>query len=89
MGVRHRGQAEPTPPQGVEQAQLKTAVLRALDDLDPETRAILVLRDVQELDYQQLADVLEVPVGTVKSRLFRARAALRTAMEAQESSAGS
>ena len=40
-----------------------------------------MLRDVQELDYQQLADVLEVPLGTVKSRLFRARAALREVIE--------
>jgi RNA polymerase sigma-70 factor (ECF subfamily) len=72
---------EPTPEKSVEQGQQKTAVLKALDSLDPDTRAILVLRDVQDMDYQQLADVLEVPIGTVKSRLFRARAALREAIE--------
>jgi RNA polymerase sigma-70 factor (ECF subfamily) len=74
---------EPSPAQGVEQAHRRAAVLDALNSLDPDTRALLVLRDVQELDYQQLADVLEVPVGTVKSRLFRARAALRQALEAK------
>ncbi len=46
-------------------------------------RAILVLRDMQDLDYQQIVEVLDVPIGTVKSRIFRARAALRAAAEAQ------
>jgi RNA polymerase sigma-70 factor (ECF subfamily) len=40
-----------------------------------------VLRDLQGADYQQVADVLGVPVGTVKSRLFRARLALRQAID--------
>jgi RNA polymerase sigma-70 factor (ECF subfamily) len=74
---------EPLPQQGVEQAQVRSMVLQALDSLDAETRAILVLRDLQDLDYQQLAEVFQVPVGTVKSRLFRARAALRAAIEAR------
>jgi RNA polymerase sigma-70 factor, ECF subfamily len=81
-GPRSGEGREPSPSQGVEQTQRRAMVLEALNSLDAETRAILVLRDVQELDYQQLADVLEVPVGTVKSRLFRARAALRQAIEA-------
>lgn len=76
--------SEPSPVQGVEQAQRRSTVLRALDALEPDTRAILVLRDLQDLDYQQLAEVFDVPVGTVKSRLFRARAALRDAIEALE-----
>ena len=42
---------------------------------------MLALRDAQDLDYQQIGDVLGVPLGTVKSRLFRARAALREAIE--------
>ena len=44
-------------------------------------RAVLVLRDMQELEYQHIAHALEIPVGTVKSRLFRARLALRSAVE--------
>ena len=46
-------------------------------------RAVLVLRDLQDLDYQQIGDVLGVRIGTVKSRLFRARAALRDEAEAR------
>jgi RNA polymerase sigma-70 factor (ECF subfamily) len=56
-------------------------LVRALNSLDEESRALLVLRDLQDLDYQQLAEVFELPLGTVKSRLFRARESLRTALE--------
>ncbi|HVS72347.1 MAG TPA: sigma-70 family RNA polymerase sigma factor [Phycisphaerae bacterium] len=57
-------------------------VLAALGRLDPEFRAVIILRDVEECDYEQMAQVLEVPVGTIKSRLFRARSALREAVTA-------
>jgi RNA polymerase sigma-70 factor (ECF subfamily) len=56
-------------------------VAAALLRIAPEQRAILVLRDSRDLDYDQIAEVLNIPVGTVKSRLFRARAALRDAIE--------
>ena len=52
-------------------------VLAALGRVDAEHRAVLVMRDVDGLDYQQMADVLGLPLGTLKSRLFRARLALR------------
>jgi RNA polymerase sigma-70 factor (ECF subfamily) len=68
-------------PEHVEQAEARTVLLRVLGELEPEMRGILVLRDMQDLDYQQIAEVLQVPVGTVKSRLFRARVALREAAE--------
>jgi len=53
---------------------------RALQTLDPDVRAMLILRDLQDLDYEQISRVLGVPLGTVKSRLFRARVALRDAL---------
>jgi RNA polymerase sigma-70 factor (ECF subfamily) len=59
-------------------------VLDALRRLDDEFRIVLVLRDVEGCDYDRIADILEVPVGTVKSRLFRARLALRTAVEGKQ-----
>lgn len=72
-------EGEPSPLRSVEQAEMLQILLRALDALAPELRALLVLRDLQGLDYQRIGQVLEIPVGTVKSRLFRARAALRQA----------
>lgn len=72
---------EPGPGTRVQRDEDQDLLLRALDGLDPEMRAILVLRDMQGLEYQQIGDVLDAPVGTVKSRLFRARSALRDAIE--------
>lgn len=72
---------EPNTGSGVLPDEERRQVAQALTTLDPEQRAILVLRDVRGLDYEQIARVLGVAVGTVKSRLFRARAALREALE--------
>ena len=57
-------------------------VLDALGRLDAEYRAVLVMRDIEGFDYQQMADVLGLPLGTLKSRLFRARLALRDELKA-------
>ena len=48
-------------------------VLKAIDQLPVVFRETLVLSDVEGMSYQEIADILKVPVGTVKSRLFRAR----------------
>lgn len=76
---------EQTPGQGVELHEQRRRVAAALAGLEPDHRAILVLRDVQGLEYEQIAAVLEIAGGTVKSRLFRARMALREALERTES----
>ena len=65
------------PPQRVERQERDGVVLAALGRLDAEYRAVLVMRDIEGFDYQQMADVLGLPLGTLKSRLFRARLALR------------
>ena len=52
-------------------------VLRAIDSLPEEFRETLVLSDVEGLSYAEIAEVTAVPVGTVKSRIFRARQALQ------------
>jgi len=52
-------------------------VLRAIDALPEQFRETVVLSDVEGLSYEEIARVLEVPVGTVKSRLFRARRMLQ------------
>lgn len=71
-----RDQAE-LPPQRAERKERDEAVLAALGRLDAEYRAVLVMRDIEGFDYQQMAEVLSLPLGTLKSRLFRARLALR------------
>lgn len=72
---------EPGALEGVELDEVRRHVAAALLRVAPEQRAILILRDSRDLDYEQIAEALAVPVGTVKSRLFRARAALREALE--------
>ena len=65
------------PATGARQAETNEIVVAALGELDDDQRAVLVLRDIESLDYEHIADVLAVPVGTVKSRVHRARMALR------------
>jgi len=69
------------PAQESESRETNQRVAAALLELDGEHRCVLVLRDVEGLAYQDIADVLELAVGTVKSRIFRARLALRKLME--------
>jgi RNA polymerase sigma-70 factor (ECF subfamily) len=57
----------------------------SLRQLDEEFRAVLVLRDIDELDHWQIAQVLTLPLATVKSRLFRARLALQQITHESES----
>ncbi|MEM9419754.1 MAG: sigma-70 family RNA polymerase sigma factor [Planctomycetota bacterium] len=68
---------EPGPEVCVQQHEMLDDLQRAIAGLEDDQRAVLVLRDVEELDYLQIAQTLDLPVGTVKSRLFRARLALR------------
>jgi RNA polymerase sigma-70 factor (ECF subfamily) len=70
------------PPDALETRERHEQVLAALGRLDAEYRAVLVMRDIEGFDYQQMADVLGLPLGTLKSRLFRARLALRDELKA-------
>jgi RNA polymerase sigma-70 factor (ECF subfamily) len=84
-GLEHPGVGGVLPgPEGLEQEDERRRVAEALERIDPEQRALLVLRDVRGLGYEQIAEVLGVPLGTVKSRIFRARAALRDVLDAGE-----
>ena len=69
------------PSQRVQDGEMIDQLLNAIDRLDTDFRAVLVLRDLEEMDYQQIAETLQIKVGTVKSRLFRARLALRQEMQ--------
>jgi RNA polymerase sigma-70 factor (ECF subfamily) len=63
--------------QAVERQETQAAVQAALAELSDEQRELILLRDFDGCDYAEISERLEVPVGTVKSRLNRARAALR------------
>jgi RNA polymerase sigma-70 factor (ECF subfamily) len=67
----------PSPLEAASQQEQHRLVLDALAELDDEHRTVVVLRDIESLDYAQIAEILKVPPGTVKSRLHRARLALR------------
>ncbi|HUG05619.1 MAG TPA: sigma-70 family RNA polymerase sigma factor [Candidatus Limnocylindria bacterium] len=59
-------------------------VLAAMAELPPPYRAALALRHMQQLSYQEVADTLGIPLGTVKTHLHRARAALKTRLDARK-----
>jgi RNA polymerase sigma-70 factor (ECF subfamily) len=65
----------------VEREVVAQSALEALQQLPPEQRGLLLWVSVEGLSYQEIADILEVPIGTVMSRLSRARAALRSLCE--------
>jgi RNA polymerase sigma-70 factor, ECF subfamily len=67
-------------PAAVELGALRRVVERAVAALQPEYRAAFLLREFHDLPYDEIARALDVDVGTVKSRLSRARAALKTAL---------
>jgi RNA polymerase sigma-70 factor (ECF subfamily) len=64
-----------------EEKALKHLVEQALERLEPEQREILVLRDVEDLAYEEIQQITGLAEGTVKSRLHRARLALKVAVE--------
>lgn len=57
------------------------ALAEALDELDPLSRSIIVLRELEGLAYDVIAETLEIPISTVKTKLFRARRRLSVALE--------
>lgn len=65
----------------MEKQEKSTAVQKALLELDEDDRAIVVLREIEDRSYEEIGAALGLPQGTVKSRLFRARAKLRTLLE--------
>jgi RNA polymerase sigma-70 factor (ECF subfamily) len=56
-------------------------VEQALEKVNPKFRAAVVLRDIEDLSYEEIAAVLEISLGTVKSRILRGREALRKVLE--------
>ncbi len=76
--VEERGGNDPSAP--AKAAELRARVVRALGGLDQDQRAVVVLRDLEGMNYNEIGQILDIPPGTVRSRLHRARAALREAL---------
>ena len=68
---------EPFPEQLYESGEISEAIQRALQKLPEKLRAAIVLREMEGLSYEEIAEVLHTSTGTVKSRISRAREQLR------------
>jgi RNA polymerase sigma-70 factor (ECF subfamily) len=69
------------PDHAVEGYQIERIVQRCIAELEPDFREVLVLRDVEDLSYEEIAEITGLADGTVKSRIFRARALLKAKVE--------
>lgn len=78
--LHSEGASVEEPGAALERESGREALRRALDTLGPEYREVIVLRELEELSYKEISDVTGVPVGTVMSRLSRARRRLAAAL---------
>ncbi len=70
-----------SPEEELDQAELEHAIQHCLENLPTDFRAVVVLADIQGLDYTEVAAVVKKPLGTIKSRLARARLRLRECLQ--------
>ena len=71
--VFHLRSATVTPQREMERRELSAQVQDGIDKLPPDLRTCVILRDIEELSYQEIVDLLKIPEGTVKSRINRGR----------------
>ena len=72
----------PTPEQITQQGELNRAIQNCIESLGEEHRMVLVLSDIEGMNYQEIAELVSIKVGTVKSRLSRARVNVRDCLQA-------
>lgn len=72
-----------SPQETIEQAETSSLVRKAVMELDPKLKAVIVLRHFEEMDYEQIAEILRIPLGSVKNRLFRAREKLHQVLSSR------
>jgi len=61
--------------------EIQTAIAEAIDDLPDDLRTAIILRELEGLSYEEIAQTMECPIGTVRSRIFRARDAIDTRLK--------
>jgi RNA polymerase sigma-70 factor (ECF subfamily) len=90
MACRHHGKCfqkpaqasgEPSALETLEQKEISRKVQGCIEALDPEHKEVIVLRDMQDFSYEEISEVLGIMEGTVKSRLFRARDAVKNCLK--------
>lgn len=68
----------------MEQSEQEQRINQALNTLSPEYRLVLIMKDMDGMKYEDIAEVMNVPIGTIRSRLHRARLELRNWLESDE-----
>ena len=68
---------DPTPEEEALRKEQQEFLLKCIEELRPEYKTVIILRDIQHHSYEEIAEILDVPLGTVKSHISRARSALR------------
>lgn len=81
QALRNHSSSESSAVEQLEKKELQTKVQECIAKLDNEFREVLVLRDIQEFSYDEIRDILNIPDGTIKSRLFRAREAMKKCLK--------
>ena len=71
----------PTPADDLEQKQLGTLLREITDELPPHYRSMIVLRHQEQLSYEEIASIMDLPLGTVKARIHRARAMMKDKLQ--------
>ena len=71
---------DPEPDEAVRQQALHAALMKAMDQLSPDHRAVVDLTYFHDMGYREIAEIVDCPVDTVKTRMFHARRRLRQAM---------
>lgn len=79
----------PTPEETVETREIGQLLLRITDELPPHYRSMIVLRHQEQLSYEEIAEVLDLPLGTVKARIHRARALMKDKLQRRRGGLGS
>lgn len=73
----HSYKSNPSPDEIAIKQEVKQLVHQAIDELPPNMRSIIVMRELEEMSYKEIAEILNQPVNSVKSTVFRARKKLR------------
>lgn len=76
LGYGDRFSEQDTPETLLECEEVRDALIDAIRELPPDLRTAIMLRELEGMNYEQIAESMECPVGTVRSRIFRARAAI-------------